>query len=164
MLTASIVQSFKQNNISVNEEKVKARLRSIWMQASKAEREKIMKLSGIKNQSVARAYKTGHISLKLVAPVAEVVNVNPYYLTGEVEEPGQCSSELIRQIAAQHGYVLDGYVDAKEQEAAQALSNAWMDEISEDDMVVLLRATMLKAKAGGKSEETLKQIKKLLVD
>jgi len=51
-----------------------------------------------------RIYKTGAIHMKLVVAIAQGVNINPYYLTGEADEPGEFTDAILLQLLEQHGY------------------------------------------------------------
>jgi len=42
--------------------------------------------------------------MKLVVAIAQGVNINPYYLTGEADEPGEFTQVILLQLLNQHGY------------------------------------------------------------
>jgi len=99
-----LVSKLKQSNISKDGDKTKARVKPLWKAASKDERETILTLADVKDVSVRRAYVTGSISAKLVSAISRTLNVNPYYLTGQVDDAGQYSETLFVELLKDHKY------------------------------------------------------------
>lgn len=109
MLNTAQIKSLKQIDISVDAEKTKERTKQVWASAKNAAKNEVTSLAGCATATVYRVYKTGSISIKLAIAIGQVLNINPYYLTGEMEEQGSFSDILLMQILDQHGYkdVLD---------------------------------------------------------
>ena len=61
-------------------------------------------LAGCAKATVYRIFDTGSIHIKLAIAFGQVLNVNPFYLTGEADEQGVFSEALLLQIVEQHGY------------------------------------------------------------
>jgi len=99
-----LVSKLKQSNISKHGDKTKARVKPLWKTANKDEREAILSISDVKDVSIRRAYVTGSISAKLVAAISKTLNVNPYYLTGQVDEAGEYSETLLVELLKDHKY------------------------------------------------------------
>jgi hypothetical protein len=196
MFTEEIIRQLKQVNISTDAETTQTRLYGIWKKTPKDKRDKILSLAGVALATVQRAYKTGSISAKLAAPIAQVLNINPFFLTGESDAVGECTSELLGELLRKHGYkkLLAQYEVsekarinrekreqkrlAAEQEAAEAeaeadetndvpgeiaIDEAAIEGLTEEDLLLLLKAILLRAKSGGKNAETAKKIKLLLL-
>ena len=99
-----LVSKLKQSNISKDGDKTKARVKPLWKAASKDKRETILSLADVKEVSIRRAYTTGSISAKLAAAISRTLNVNPYFLTGQVDEAGKYSETLLVELLKEHKY------------------------------------------------------------
>ena len=222
MYDANKIQGLKRDNISVDGEKTKDRLTGLWKPAGKDNREEIMELSGLSKFSVARAYKTGIASAKIIIPFAQVFNVDPNYLTGSADEQGECTDVLLKKFLSKLGYkrkytkrkkkdetdkkpvnvkgetkkeveerfnqeMIEGLVaeaaeDIKESDyymacndenvniydiakmlnATNGVTDDFLNEMTEETMVTLLRSSLLKADAG-MGVARAKVIKRLLL-
>jgi len=99
-----LVSKLKQSNISKDGDKTKARVKPLWRAANKDQRETLLSIADVKDVSVRRAYVTGSISAKLVAAISQTLNVNPYYLTGQVDEAGEYSEALLVELLKDNKY------------------------------------------------------------
>ena len=104
MITTAQLKSLKQNDISVDAEKTKARAEQLWKAQKNAIKNDLVAFAGCSPATVHRIYKTGSIHIKLALAFGQVLNVNPYYLTGEADEPGEFTEAQLLQILEQHGY------------------------------------------------------------
>ena len=104
MLTAAQVQTLKRTNISKDAEKTAQRAKALWKSLKLVQRDAIKELAGVSSQSVYKVYNDGGISIKLAIAFAQILGISPYYLTGEVDEPGEYSDELVRDLLLQCGY------------------------------------------------------------
>ena len=104
MLTTAQIKSLKQVNISVDPEKTKERVQQVWKAAKNVIKNDTVALAGCSKGTVYRVFDTGSISIKLAIAIGQVMNVNPYYLTGELEDQGSFSEILLLQILDQYGY------------------------------------------------------------
>ena len=211
MFEETIIQELKQNNISTDGEKTMQRTEELWKGASKENKETIERLAGVARSTVQRVYKTGSISAKLVVSIAQTLDVDPRYLTGEVDERGNCSDDMLREFLIAKGYKKlidetkkgskkrrkdkeipvsndvsiqpaqslpdnntgDGD-DAEKETTSESIVNqeievssntkAFMDNMTEDEMILLMRSIMLRAKAGiGCAVEQAEKLKTLLL-
>ena len=104
MLTTPQIKSLKQVNISVDAEKTKERVAQVWKSTKNATKNDVVALAGCAKNTVYRVFDTGSISIKLAIAIGQVMDVNPYYLTGEMDEQGRFGEILLMQILDQHGY------------------------------------------------------------
>jgi len=104
MLTTDQIKSLKQNNISVDPEITKQHTQQVWKAAKNAVKNDVIALAECAKGTVYRVFQTGSISIKLAIAIGQVLNVSPYYLTGEADKPGEFSEALLLQLLEQHGY------------------------------------------------------------
>ncbi|MDR0445850.1 MAG: hypothetical protein LBH17_02275 [Oscillospiraceae bacterium] len=204
MFTSEIIKKLKQVNISADAEKSRARIAGLWKNTPKQKRTEILSLAGVSLATVQRAYKTGNISAKLVVPLAQVLNVNPFFLTGETDSVDECNDDLLRELLEQHKYtkLLREYsstersrvrrekretaareyevIDPSAPESSDAPVAAepsialgedaadldaldLANSLSEEDMVLLLKAALLRAKMGGIHADIVRRLRLLLL-
>lgn len=192
MLSETIIRKMKQTNISVNPEETKQRVKNLWKSATSDEKAAVEALAGVSRSTVARIYKTGSISAKLTIPIAQTLNTDPYYLTGESDERGAYTDSTLQSFMQEHNYgellTEQKQLDKKTSRAAKttpkppqeepeckaevtdsdamqsdSVPQEFLDNMSEDDLILLLRSVLLRAKAGGKNAEIAKNIKLLLL-
>ncbi|MCL2164877.1 MAG: hypothetical protein FWH55_10920, partial [Oscillospiraceae bacterium] len=104
MLDTSQLQQLKRTNISKDPEKTKERVTALWQGLKIKQKQAIRTLADITAQPIYRTQETGTISARLVLAFAQSLNINPYYLTGEADEPGECTELLIRELLLKYGY------------------------------------------------------------
>lgn len=203
MLSAEAIQQMKQTNISVDAGKTMQRVRELWKSATNKDKEKVEKLAGVKRTTVARVYKTGSISAKLAVPIAQTLNVDPLYLTGETDDRGTCSGKSLETFIKKYKYddlltkrnppapkaaeqakmkpapeLLQPAAEAV-QPAPEALQKAQIkqdsevppydpmtdsvcEQLTEEEILHLVRSLLIKSRAGGKHADTVRQLKALL--
>ena len=196
MIDKTMIQQLKQSNASVNTDKTKERVEALWKSLSRADKKSVFDLTGVSPATIYRIYNTGSISVKLAAPVAEVLNISPFYLTGETDEKGTGDEDTLRAFLSGHGYEKllmaqkpkrvrktsqpataesqDEPVKATETEievAAEVLAAAAevvgekLDEVTLDDMMLLIKALLLRARIGvPDAVETVVKLKNLLIN
>jgi hypothetical protein len=178
MLSAEQIQGLKRVNISVSPEKTKLRFEEIFKPARIKQKQAVRELAGVTSQVAHNIYNTGNISAKMAIAVSQTLNVSPFYLTGEADEPGAFSDEALRDLLLKHKYrelvasmelpekkkrpytrraVPDTAVteDAAEEEAPVADDAAVEDPplvavimLEEADQMAMLRALHIQVKAG----------------
>ena len=180
MFTTAMIQKMKQNNISVDGEKTKKHLAQVWKAASKREQETILELAGVARSTVHRAYRTGGVSAKLAAAAAQTLNIDPFYLTGASDLPGICSGEQMASFLQAHDYTALhaewSKLERRQRNTASAAaasvptaagsaapSAAVLDAVTEDDLIILMRSLLIKAKADDRSAQQLLTLKQLLL-
>ena len=104
MLTTEQLNTLKQVNISTDANKTSERAEQLWKSQKNATKADLLAFAGCTGPTVHRIYKNGNIHIKLAIAFAQVLNINPYYLTGEADETGECTDALLLQLLEQHGY------------------------------------------------------------
>jgi len=104
MVTLALIQQLKQSNISKDGPKTSARVQEIWKAASAAQKQAVCDLSGSAKATVYRIFKTGGISVKLALAISQVLNLDPRYLTGEVDERGAYADADVAKFLSRLGY------------------------------------------------------------
>jgi len=104
ILTAENIQSLKQTNISIDGEKTKSRVEMLWKAAKSTQKQEIRDLASVAAATVYRIYNTGSVSAKLAIAFAQVLNISPFYLTGEADEPGEFAEADLLRLLEQQGY------------------------------------------------------------
>jgi len=105
MLDNTQIKQLKQTNISADSEKTGARVKQVWKNADSAARDEVMALADVALSTVQRAYKTGSLSAKLAVTLAQVLKVNPFYLTAETDEAENVLDEdILNAFLTAHGY------------------------------------------------------------
>jgi hypothetical protein len=112
MLTAENIKSMKQTNVSVNGDLTIKRVKELFKAASKEHKLAIESLATVKRVSIQRVYSTGNISAKIAVAIAQTLNTNPFYLTGETDKRGACTNDTLGEFLNAKGYKgLAGLVD-----------------------------------------------------
>ena len=196
MVTLALIQQLKQSNISKDGPKTSARVQEIWKAASAAQKQAVCDLSGSAKATVYRIFKTGGISAKLSLALSQVLNLDPRYLTGEVDERGTYAEADVVRFLSRLGYdkllseqekaarVAQRELARQKKEATAAAAateeapaaapaaeekpvakEAPANEIvTNEDILVLLQALEIRAKAGiPEAKQLLGQIKILLL-
>lgn len=104
MITLEQIKTLKQVNISTDSAKTKLRVEQVWKAQKNATKTDVATFAGCSHATIHRIYKTGSIHIKLAIAFGQVLNINPYYLTGEADEPSEFSEALLLQLLQQHGY------------------------------------------------------------
>ncbi|MCL2776312.1 MAG: hypothetical protein FWD71_23665, partial [Oscillospiraceae bacterium] len=175
----------------------------VWKSASKKEKAKVKNLASNIHATIKNITETGTITAKAAISLSHVLNVNPFYLTGETDKRGNCSDDLLIELLTKLEYKnlkkpneksdaeaidLLGIVETaieniKETIAERQESNEFVgveidekpvdftpeiqsaaDNLSEDEIITLIRALLIRAKAGNAdSSQIARQIKLLLL-
>jgi len=104
MLTAENIKKMKQNNVSVNSDLTKQRTKDVLKTATRQQKNDIDALAGLKRVSINRVYNTGSISAKIAVAIAQTLNIDPAYLTGETTERGECNDLVLDSFLIEKGY------------------------------------------------------------
>jgi len=190
MLTEKHIQQLKRTDISKDGRKTQERVGTLWKSASAEQKQKILDLAGVIAATVYRAYRTGCVSAKLVISLAQTLNINPFYFTGETDTPSEFSDDLLRKLLLRYNYkklvaeaglkrsysrreesteaaepasTAPGIAEPGEvsQSALQPLDAA---ELSMDDIQILLHGLAVQCKAGiPAAKEKMKKVKLTLL-
>jgi len=104
MLSPEQMKSLKQKNVSVDAEKTKLRFKEDFTSASRADKNTIAELTGQNKNSIYRVYNTGSLGARLVLAISSVLNVTPFYYTGEHDEKEPFQDTLMLSFLKKHGY------------------------------------------------------------
>ena len=104
MINESLVQELRRNNVSIDSEKTKQRFEELWKATSPSDKKAMEELAGVARATLYRIYDVGSISAKIAVAASQIMNVSPYYLTGEADEPGESSEQIIWQFLDKLGY------------------------------------------------------------
>ena len=85
MITKTMLNAIKQNDVSKNKELTKERVESTWQSISKEMRKKIADYD-ISAATLKRTRDMGNISVKVAAALALISGYDPYYFTAEVDQ------------------------------------------------------------------------------
>ena len=102
MLKPEQIQNLNQNNVSIDAQKTKDRVKNIWASVDSQSRDAVLKASGLTKYTVQRTYTLGSISAKLIGGMALVLKINPYYLTGESDDQYNDNAEELFLNFLQH--------------------------------------------------------------
>jgi len=193
MINAALIQQLKQSNISKDGPKTSARVQEVWKAAAAADKQAVCDLSGSAKATIYRIFKTGGISAKLAVAMAQVLHVDPLYLTGEAEERGAYNEAAATKFLSRLGYdkllieqdkavrraareaarqkkvEAEAVPAAEEIPVAEALKPAAKEAptaeiVTNEDLLVLLQSLEIRAKAGiPEAKKLLGQIKLLLL-
>lgn len=201
MLSAEQIKGLKRSNASSDPEKTKLRAEELLRHAKIKEKQAIRELAGVTTQVLSNIYRTGTISIKMVIAISQTLNVDPFYLIGEADEPGEYTDEALRTLLLKRGYrafvaslelaerkkrpytrraepeeaAPQAEAEAPEEPAADAPAEpaplpepeappAECPSLDEADLLLLLGAVILKAKAGSPAaKDRLEQITRLLL-
>jgi predicted membrane-bound mannosyltransferase len=92
----------KQIGVGKDSEKIKERLKAVWLPLKRPQREEILTLAGLSKHAASSSYENGSISLKLTLAVAQTQQINPYYLTGASDDKDDYSEEVVKQFLTEH--------------------------------------------------------------
>jgi hypothetical protein len=104
MFDQTVYGKIKQTNVSKDQDKTKERVEAIWKSCKKPVKNAVLELADVNDSSYYRIYQTGTISVKLALALAQIVNIDPYYLTGESDEQSEFSEELGKDFLKAKGY------------------------------------------------------------
>jgi hypothetical protein len=135
MFDTEMLKQLKQSNISENGEKTGLRVKEIWKAAKPDMKKAVVELSEISTGAVYRNIKTGSISIKLAIALGQVMNVNPFYLTGESDERDNYSENIAIKLIKKQGRY-DKFLDEykKHQKRIGIKQQSYTLSTSEDDI------------------------------
>jgi hypothetical protein len=104
MLTNENIKKLKQTNVSVDAELTKERVKAALGAATREQKRRIDDLAGLKRTSINRVYATGNISAKIALAIAQILELNPAWLTGEGEARGEYTAASANAFLTAKGY------------------------------------------------------------
>ena len=184
MADKDFLKQLKQVNISKDGEKTKERFRQVWKAAPASKKKEVRELAGVSANTIYRIANTGSINAKLAIALAQVLNADPLYLTGEADEAGEytekAANSLLRKYGSGKGLrrrQRSPKIAAPEQKADTAenqdeicapalsgLNKGVIANLSGDKMLILFESLRTKASAGVPgSREKVERILELLL-
>jgi hypothetical protein len=94
-ITNEMMSTLKRSNVSKDTAKTKERVKADFLSSMSKQKKAIDELSGLKRTSIYRVFREGAVSAKIVLSMAQVLNVSPFYYTGEVDEKGECTDAVL---------------------------------------------------------------------
>lgn len=104
MVTPELIERLKQVNVSNDKDKTAERVKTAFASASRKQKHAIEELSGQKRTSIYRVFKTGSLNAKVLLPLSEILNITPFWFTGESDDKDPCSNALILSFLDGRGY------------------------------------------------------------
>ena len=104
MIDKATMQELKRVNVSKDADKTKDRIKALWKPLAKDKRQAILDRADLKEVTVARAYTNGSVQAKLIVAFSEVTEVDPLYLTGELDEQRPYDESLVVDFLKNLGY------------------------------------------------------------
>jgi hypothetical protein len=190
MLSAETIQSMGRKNVSVNSELTMERTREVLKTAKNKQKNEIDSLTGLKRVSLNRTYVTGVITAKVAIAIAQILDVNPFYLTGDIDERGKYNKDILDSFLITKGYPNLAGMSKKAERQAEAppaaekadkaclahteplLSSAFSNslelaaaasQLTKEEALELLGALYIRAKAGGNAAQVFEIVKRCLL-
>jgi len=95
MITVEQLRALKKGNASVDEKKSMARIPEAFKSASKSQKNEITELTGLTANAFYATAKSGVASPRAVLALAQILDISPYYLTGESDAKDHCDAVLL---------------------------------------------------------------------
>jgi hypothetical protein len=109
LITKEMIATLKRTNVSKDAEKTKERVKESFFAAKNKVKSQIEDLTGLKRTSIYRVFREGAVSAKVVCAMAQILNVSPFYYTGEADEKGECTDALLHSFLIQKGFREQAY-------------------------------------------------------
>lgn len=104
LLSKEQIKTLKQVDVSKNAEKTKERVAQDFKNATKEEKAAIVELTNQAISAVYRVFKTGAVNARIIVALSQVLNIEPWYYTGEIEERKPLDEAQLGQFLKVHGY------------------------------------------------------------
>ncbi|MDR0248909.1 MAG: hypothetical protein LBI44_04545 [Oscillospiraceae bacterium] len=178
MVIAEIISLLpKRKDVSINHAVTKQRCAETWKSFKNAQKREVLEISGVTNITVHNTYKEGRITAGVAVAMAKVAGISPFYLTAELEKPGRFSEKVIAAFLGKLGISspsLSEEPDIAPAAPAEAdsdtpslLHTADTDigdiDITEEEIIVLLKSLIIRARYNDIDTEILAGIKHALI-
>ncbi|MDR1754122.1 MAG: hypothetical protein LBR74_04355 [Eubacterium sp.] len=97
MVTVRQLEKLKKISISVDIEKSRLRIPEAFKSATKIQKDEIKALTGFSSNTFYNISKSGAATPKVVISLAQILNISPYYLTGESDDIKPIGDEGLNQ-------------------------------------------------------------------
>ena len=102
-ITKEMLSPIKRSNVSRDYDKTKLRVKEDFLAIRNKQKTAIIELCGLKRTSVYRVFREGAISARIVLAMSQILNVSPFYYTGESDEKDECSDALLLSFLEKKG-------------------------------------------------------------
>ena len=174
MFDKEFIEGLKRTGVSHNPELTLKRVNAAWDRASLGNQQEILSLASAPYYTMYRVRKTGAITAKVALAIAQVLNIDPYYIVGDTDINSGYSEETAEKFLTELGYgeAIQSYHQARpgtwtetekadapavaaptEEPATAAIipelsTQAAMQTLREEEMITLFRGLMIKAGLG----------------
>jgi len=176
MLSSGVIKSLNSKNVSHNPVITKERLVELWEKASKQQKEKAVNLGAYTDvRSFNKTRSSGYISVRMVLALAITLNIDPFYITAHSDEKETCTEENINRFLEMSGYgnIIETCSESPTKKEVLDFVSSRMDDlttqvrqaiasITNEELVTLLQAYLIRAKAGNEDDLRLFLIRLLL--
>jgi hypothetical protein len=182
MIAIEQLKALKKGNVSVNTGKSKVRIPEAFKKATTAQKDEIINLSGLSKFTFYGASKTGAASPRAVIALAQIMDISPFYLTGESDKKEPCDAAVLLEFfnkcsgnekiptkikSPAKGKAAKAAPVKAVKKAAPVKSAKPKAEkainIDDGSLIKLLEALAIRAKFGGDAEVTYNKVVQLLV-
>lgn len=189
MITAEQLRALKKGNVTVNADKSRERIPDAFKSATKHQKDEIVALTGLAVNTFYGVARSGAASPRVVLSLSQILDISPYYLTGEIDEKKHCDAADLASFFTKCGgdlrvkkAVPARIAEAPEPQTAQPAQTVIIREeppapqtpaavyaapsltpLDEESLILLIKALAVRAKFGGEAEKTYGQVVGLLV-
>lgn len=169
LINCSLIKKMNSKNVSLNTEVTKKRVREIWRNITKEERNEAIEVGGFSNsRSFNKTRKTGIISVRMTLAISVAVKVNPFYITAEENDKNDYSEEKILLFIKSKNINYNFKVDEESvlksnlrnifSEVIENISDdtlEYVDKLKKEELMILMDSLFIKEKLGEKGEKLL---------
>ncbi len=106
MIDAAILEMLKRKAVSTDKEKTKERIEALWKSLKSSEKKAFYTETGEHENNIIRFRKEGAITPKPALLIANYFNIDPSYITGDVDENAGWSDEAMIVFLESKGYTM----------------------------------------------------------
>lgn len=176
MFDSNIVKILNSKNISSDDKETRKRLESMWKSTTKLQKQNAVEIGGYSDtRSFNRARTSGQISVRMVIALALALDVDPFYISADVNVKSNCTDEKILHFMRKYGFedLADNeFEKPTKTEVINYISQIFdslnsekresIRELSNEELATLLSSTLIRAKIGYDDEIKLFLLKVLL--
>ncbi|MGL4873891.1 MAG: hypothetical protein ACRC30_04490 [Clostridium sp.] len=167
MIDYSLIKKMNSKNVSSDIETTKKRVRDIWRNITKEQRNEAIKVGGFSNsRSFNKTRKTGLISVRMTLAISVAVKVNPFYITAEENDKNDYSEEKLilfiksRNINPDFEITKESVIKSTlKEEFSKIIENVneetleYVDKLKKEELITLLDSLFIKDRIGKKREK-----------
>ncbi|MDF2800402.1 MAG: hypothetical protein K0S61_305 [Anaerocolumna sp.] len=176
MFNTDLLITLNSKNVSMVPSKTKERVGSILAQSTKQQRDRAAALGGYNDaRSFNKTKSSGFISVRMALTLAIIFNLDPNYIIAETDERTEYSDEKAKRFLINMGFkhVLSKEYGPTEEDVIPYISKLMRDispdmkesirRLSEEELLTMLKAYLIRSKIGADEEIRLFLIKILLI-